>query len=50
MKLKNVLIVTGDIHRARQFYHDLFGLELLPRAVFQGGGHRRICGEAGTPM
>ena len=29
MKLKNVLIVTKDIERARQFYHDLFGLEMI---------------------
>ena len=29
MKLKNVLIVVNDIERARRFYHDLFGLELL---------------------
>lgn len=27
MKLKNVLIVVKDIEKARQFYHDLFGLE-----------------------
>ena len=29
MKLQNVLIVVKDIERARQFYHDLFGFELL---------------------
>ena len=29
MKLKNVLIVVKDINKARQFYHDLFGLELI---------------------
>lgn len=29
MKLKNDLIVVKDIERARQFYHDLFGLELI---------------------
>ncbi len=29
MKLKNVLIVTKDIEKARQFYHDLFGLEMI---------------------
>ena len=29
MRLKNVLIVVKDIERARQFYHDLFGLELI---------------------
>ena len=29
MKLKNVLIVVKDIERSRQFYHDLFGLELV---------------------
>ena len=27
MKLRNVLIVVKDIEKARQFYHDLFGLE-----------------------
>lgn len=29
MKLKNVLLVVKDIEKARQFYHDLFGLELV---------------------
>ena len=29
MKLMNVLIVVKDIERSRQFYHDLFGLELI---------------------
>ncbi|MBR6503940.1 MAG: VOC family protein [Firmicutes bacterium] len=29
MKLKNVLIVVKDIEKSRQFYHDLFGLELV---------------------
>ena len=29
MQLKNVLIVVKDIERSRQFYHDLFGLELV---------------------
>ena len=29
MKLKNVLIVVRDIEKARQFYHDLFGLEVV---------------------
>ncbi len=29
MKLKNVLIVVKDIGRARRFYHELFGLEMI---------------------
>ena len=29
MKLKNVLIVVKDIDRARRFYEELFGLELI---------------------
>ena len=29
MKLKNILIVVKDIERSRQFYHDLFGLDLI---------------------
>lgn len=29
MKMKNVLIVTKDINKARQFYHELFGLEMI---------------------
>lgn len=29
MRLKNVLIVVKDIEKAKQFYHDLFGLNLL---------------------
>lgn len=28
MKLKNILIVVRDIEKAKQFYHDLFGLEM----------------------
>ena len=35
MKLKNVLIVVRDIEKARRFYHDLFGLEL----VLDNGGN-----------
>ncbi len=29
VKLKNVLIVVKDIERARKFYRDIFGLELV---------------------
>ena len=29
MKLKNVLIVVKDIERSRQFYQDLFGLDMI---------------------
>ena len=29
MKLKNILIVVKDIERSRQFYHDLFGIDLV---------------------
>lgn len=29
MKLKNILIVVKDIEKSKQFYHDLFGLELV---------------------
>lgn len=29
MKLKNILLVVKDIEKSRQFYHDLFGLELV---------------------
>ena len=29
MKLKNILLVVKDIEKSRQFYHDLFGLNLL---------------------
>lgn len=29
MRLKNVLIVVKDIEKARQYYHDLFGLEMI---------------------
>ena len=29
MRLKNVLIVTKDIERSKQFYHDLFGLDVV---------------------
>ena len=29
MKLKNVLIVVKDIEKSKQFYHDLFGLDMV---------------------
>ena len=29
MRLRNFLIVTDDIERSRQFYHELFGLNML---------------------
>ncbi len=29
MKLKNVLIVVKDIEKSKQFYHDLFGLNVI---------------------
>ena len=29
MKLKNVLIVVKDIEKSRQFYNELFGLDLI---------------------
>ena len=29
MRLKNFLIVVKDIERSRQFYHDLFGLQMI---------------------
>ena len=30
MKLKNILIVVKDIEKSKQFYNDLFGLDLVP--------------------
>lgn len=29
MKLKNILVVVKDIEKSKQFYHDLFGLEVV---------------------
>ena len=29
MRLKNILIVVKDIEKSRQFYHDLFGIDLV---------------------
>jgi len=29
MKLRNILIVVKDIEKSRQFYHNLFGLDML---------------------
>ncbi|NLA69767.1 MAG: glyoxalase [Clostridiales bacterium] len=29
MKLKNVLIVVKDIEKSKQFYHDVFGLDVV---------------------
>jgi catechol 2,3-dioxygenase-like lactoylglutathione lyase family enzyme len=34
MKLRNILIVVKNIEKSRQFYHDLFGLDVL---LDQGG-------------
>ncbi len=43
MKLKNVLIAVQDIERAKQFYHNLFGLDM----VLDNNGNLI---EVGTPM
>lgn len=29
LKLRNVLIVVKDIEKSRQYYHDLFGLDMI---------------------
>lgn len=29
MRLKNILVVVKDIERAKKYYHDVFGLEML---------------------
>lgn len=29
MKLKNILIVVKDLEKAKTFYHDLFGLDVI---------------------
>jgi catechol 2,3-dioxygenase-like lactoylglutathione lyase family enzyme len=29
MKLKNILIVVNDIERSKEFYHSLFGLQVI---------------------
>ncbi len=29
VKLKNILIVVKDIEKSKQFYHDLFGLDMI---------------------
>ena len=29
MRLKNILIVVKDIEKSKQFYHDLFGLQIV---------------------
>lgn len=29
MKLRNILIVVKDIEKSKQFYHDLFGLDMV---------------------
>jgi len=29
MKLKNILIVVKDIEKSREFYHDLFGIDIV---------------------
>ena len=35
MKLKNILIVVKDIEKSKQFYHELFGLDV----VLDNGGN-----------
>lgn len=35
MKLRNILIVVKDIEKSKQFYHDLFGLDV----VLDNGGN-----------
>lgn len=35
MRLKNILIVVKDIEKSKQFYHDLFGLDM----VLDNGGN-----------
>lgn len=29
MKLRNILIVVKDIEKSKQFYHDLFGMDMI---------------------
>lgn len=29
MKLRNILVVVKDIEKSKQFYHDLFGLDMI---------------------
>ena len=29
MKLRNILVVVEDIEKSKQFYHDLFGLDVI---------------------
>ena len=29
MRLKNILIVVQDIEKSKQFYHDVFGLQVI---------------------
>ena len=29
MRLRNILIVVKDIEKAKQFYHNLFGLDMV---------------------
>ena len=30
MRLRNILIVVEDIEKSKKFYHDLFGLDVIP--------------------
>ena len=41
MKLKNVLIAVNDVEQSRQFYSDLFGLDLDRQPA---GGDFSLCG------
>ncbi len=43
MRLKNILIVVKDVEKSKQFYHDLFGLQLI-------ADHDGNLIEVGTPM
>ena len=43
MRLRNILIVVNDIEKSKQFYHDLFGLDVLLDQGGQCDHVRRSC-------
>lgn len=50
MKLRNILIVVKDIARARKYYHDLFGLDMLLDNRWKYDSDRRACPAAGSVL
>ena len=50
MKLKNILLVVKDIEKSKQFYHDLFGLDMIldnDGNIIEQGNHEELLEKKG---